>query len=84
MSSFLTRDESRLRDRGYDHLLNVTDVVRTEPVQIRQLDTVFNEVVPNTSETPDNAADSVAISGSDDPYSFYVTAGGAAAPSQPF
>jgi FkbM family methyltransferase len=47
MSSFLTRDESRLRDRGYDYLLKVTDVVRTESVPIRRLDTVFDEVVPD-------------------------------------
>jgi FkbM family methyltransferase len=47
MSSFLTRDESRLRDQGYAHLLNLTDVVRTERVQVRRLDTVFDDVVPD-------------------------------------
>lgn len=46
MSSFLRRDESRLKNLGYDHLLNVTDVVRTEPVTVRRLDSVFGEVVP--------------------------------------
>ena len=50
MSSFLTRDESRLRDQGYDHLLQVTDVVRTEPVPVRRLDTVFDEVVPDAQQ----------------------------------
>ena len=44
MSSFLTRDESRLRSLGYPHLLNVTDVVRTERVPVRRLDTIFDEV----------------------------------------
>jgi FkbM family methyltransferase len=44
MSSFLTRDEDRLRSLGYDHLLNVTDIVRTEKVPVRRLDTIFGEV----------------------------------------
>jgi len=43
MSSFLTRDEQRLRSLGYGHLLNVTDIVRTERVPVRRLDTVFSE-----------------------------------------
>jgi FkbM family methyltransferase len=43
MSSFLTRDETRLRGLGYQHLLNVTDIVRTEPVPVRRLDTMFAE-----------------------------------------
>jgi FkbM family methyltransferase len=42
MSSFLPRDEARLRDLGYRHLLRVTDVVRTEPVPVRRLDTVLD------------------------------------------
>lgn len=45
MSSFLTRDEGRLRGLGYDHLLNVTDIVRTEPVPVRRLDTMFEDAV---------------------------------------
>ncbi len=44
MSSFLTRDEERLRSLGYGHLLNVTDIVRTEKVPVRRLDTIFDEV----------------------------------------
>jgi FkbM family methyltransferase len=44
MSSFLTRDEKRLRDLGYAHLLNVTDIVRSERVPVRRLDTIFREV----------------------------------------
>ena len=46
MSSFLTRDESRLRSLGYGHLLNVTHVVRSERVPVRRLDTIFDEVIP--------------------------------------
>lgn len=45
MSSFLKRDESRLRSLGYQHLLNVTDIVRTEAVPVRRLDSVFAEAV---------------------------------------
>jgi FkbM family methyltransferase len=48
MSSFLRRDESRLRERGYEHLLKVTDIVRTETVPVRRLDTMFADVVGNT------------------------------------
>jgi FkbM family methyltransferase len=44
MSSFLTRDEQRLRSLGYDHLLNVTEIIRTEKVPVRRLDTIFDEV----------------------------------------
>jgi FkbM family methyltransferase len=50
MSSFLQRDETRLRTRGYEHLLKVTDIVRREPVPVRRLDTVFDEVVPDSRE----------------------------------
>jgi FkbM family methyltransferase len=50
MSSFLTRDESRLKDLGYQHLLNVTDVVRTEAVPVRRLDSMFGEI---TAGNPD-------------------------------
>lgn len=46
MSSFLQRDDARLRDFGYAHLLNVTEVIRTEPVTVRRLDSVFDDVVP--------------------------------------
>lgn len=45
MSSFLTRDEARLKGLGYQHLLNVTDVVGTEQVPVRRLDSVFDEVI---------------------------------------
>jgi FkbM family methyltransferase len=45
MSSFLTRDETRLKGLGYQHLLNVTDIVRTEQVPVRRLDSVFDEAV---------------------------------------
>ena len=45
MSSFLTRDEQRLADLGYQHLLRVTGVARTEPVPVRRLDSVFAEAV---------------------------------------
>jgi FkbM family methyltransferase len=50
MSSFLARDETRLRDLGYAHLLKVTDIVRTEPVRVCRLDTVYDEVVPDGRE----------------------------------
>jgi FkbM family methyltransferase len=40
MSSFLQRDESMLRSSGYDHLLNVTRVLRTELVMARTLDSL--------------------------------------------
>jgi FkbM family methyltransferase len=45
MSSFLTRDETRLKRLGYQHLLDVTDVVRTEHVPVRRLDSVFDEAI---------------------------------------
>jgi FkbM family methyltransferase len=45
MSSFLTRDEPRLKALGYQHLLNVTDIVGTERVPVRRLDSVFAEAV---------------------------------------
>jgi FkbM family methyltransferase len=45
MSSFLTRDEGRLTQLGYQHLLDVTDVVSTERVPVRRLDSVFDDAV---------------------------------------
>ena len=45
MCSFLTRDEARLKGLGYQHLLNVTDVVRTEQVPVRRLDAVFPDAL---------------------------------------
>jgi FkbM family methyltransferase len=45
MSSFLTRDESRLEHLGYKHLLKVTNIVRTQKVPVRRLDSVFAEVL---------------------------------------
>jgi FkbM family methyltransferase len=51
MSSFLTRDESRLRSLGYEHLLNVTDIVRSERVPVRRLDTIFDEVTQGRKDT---------------------------------
>ena len=45
MSSFLTRDETRLKGLGYQHLLDVTDVVDVERVPVRRLDSVFDEAV---------------------------------------
>jgi FkbM family methyltransferase len=50
MSSFLKRDETRLRGLGYDHLLNVTDVVRTEPVPVRRLDTMFDAAIDGRAD----------------------------------
>jgi FkbM family methyltransferase len=44
MSSFLTRDESRLAGLGYAHLLNVTDIVRRQKVPVRRLDSIFDQV----------------------------------------
>jgi len=44
MSSFLQRDESMLRSYGYDHLLNVTQVVRTEQVDVRTLDSLTDDL----------------------------------------
>jgi FkbM family methyltransferase len=43
MSSFLSRDVSMLRSHGYEHLLRVTEVVRTQPVRIRTLDSVLKD-----------------------------------------
>ncbi len=45
MCSFLMRDEARLRGLGYQHLLNVTDVVRTEAVPVRRLDSILDEAL---------------------------------------
>jgi FkbM family methyltransferase len=50
MSSFLTRDETRLRGLGYDHLLNVTDIVRTEPVPVRRLDSLFDDALDRRTD----------------------------------
>ena len=50
MSSFLARDEARLQDLGYEHLLNVTEVVASERVPVRRLDAIFDEVVGDRSE----------------------------------
>jgi FkbM family methyltransferase len=47
MSSFLTRDESMLRSHGYDHLLKVTEVVRSETVPLRTLDSLSDELFAN-------------------------------------
>jgi FkbM family methyltransferase len=45
MSSFFQRDTARLTDLGYEHLLDVTDIVRTEPVTVRRLDSIFGEIL---------------------------------------
>jgi FkbM family methyltransferase len=45
MSSFLQRDSEGLRRDGYDHLLQITDIVRRETVQVRRLDSIFADVV---------------------------------------
>jgi FkbM family methyltransferase len=45
MSSFLTRDEARLANLGYSHLLSVTDVVKTVRVPIHRLDSIFDDVI---------------------------------------
>jgi FkbM family methyltransferase len=45
MSSFLHRDSDTLRRDGYSHLLQMTDVVRRETVEVRRLDSVFDNVV---------------------------------------
>src|SRR5688500_8858188 len=45
MSSFLERDEGRLRGLGHQHLLTLTDIVGTELVPVRRLDSVFFDVV---------------------------------------
>ncbi len=50
MSSFLTRDEDRLATRGYQHLLKVTDVVRTQMVPVRQLDSIFAQAIEGSAE----------------------------------
>lgn len=44
MSSFLRPDAVGLARLGYSHLERVTDVVRTEPVTVRRLDSIFDEV----------------------------------------
>jgi len=45
MSSFLQPDTARLAGLGYQHLVAVTDVVRTESVQVRRLDSVLGSVL---------------------------------------
>lgn len=50
MSSFLRRDEARLATRGYEHLLNVTDIVRTEQVPVRRLDSLLADVLGGRSD----------------------------------
>jgi FkbM family methyltransferase len=45
MSSFLRRDTARLAGLGYEHLLDVTDVDRTEPVPVRRLDMILGDVL---------------------------------------
>lgn len=45
MSSFLPRDTDRLAGLGYHHLLKVTDIVRTESVIVRRLDSVIDDVL---------------------------------------
>lgn len=51
MSSFLSRDESMLRRHGYDHLLKVTEVVRTEAVPLRTLDSLSDQLLTNSHNT---------------------------------
>ena len=50
MSSFLSRDEETLRTQGYDHLLRVTEVVRTQKVAVRTLDGVCGELFAGREE----------------------------------
>jgi FkbM family methyltransferase len=45
MSSFLERDTARLTNLGYEHLLQVTDIVRTESVPVRRLDSILGDVL---------------------------------------
>jgi FkbM family methyltransferase len=44
MSSFLARDEAMLRRHGYGHLLDVTEITRTEVVPLRTLDSMYDEL----------------------------------------
>ena len=50
MSSFLSRDESRLQRLGYEHLLNITEIVASELVTVRRLDGIIDDVVPDRHE----------------------------------
>ena len=45
MSSFLQPDRAGLAGSGYSHLVAVTDVVRTERVAVRRLDSVLADVL---------------------------------------
>jgi FkbM family methyltransferase len=45
MSSFLQPDRAGLAGMGYGHLVAVTDVVRTETVTVRRLDSVLADVL---------------------------------------
>ncbi len=45
MSSFLQPDTAKLNGLGYRHLIDVTDVVRTEAVPVRRLDSILGDVL---------------------------------------
>jgi FkbM family methyltransferase len=45
LSSILDRDESSLKAMGYDKYLRETELSRKEPVPLRRLDAIFDEVV---------------------------------------
>jgi FkbM family methyltransferase len=46
LTSFLSRDEPALRSMGYEKYLNETELDRTETVDVRRLDAVFDTIVP--------------------------------------
>ena len=50
MSSFLSPNERMLRSHGYDDLLKVTEVLRTETVPLRTLDSVCDELFADRSD----------------------------------
>jgi FkbM family methyltransferase len=50
MSSFLRPDTVGLTRLGYRHLVDVTDVVRTETVTVRRLDSIIGEVLEGRSD----------------------------------
>jgi FkbM family methyltransferase len=51
MSSFLQPDTATLKGLGYSHLVEVSDVVRTEAVPVRRLDSIIDEVLEGRADS---------------------------------
>jgi FkbM family methyltransferase len=50
MSSFLPPNTAALTGMGYQHLMDVTEAVRTEPVAVRRLDSIIDDVLDGRSD----------------------------------